>query len=187
MCWWHFLSSILQEHTRASLYLLSSRFQDTDQKHVWILLIQTSVFNKDSSVMSLHLQENTCVLTVRCRRMNPHSTLPKNPQRFSRRPELGEATALGFSGVSAVLSSVFPPVLSCSLTSEYKQETFPRADTTQRKSEYSQSGTLLLTREPSWALFFLWWTSKNRDMQLHCLQHNYIKHVLKSCLTWYVI
>lgn len=90
MCWWHFLSSILQEHTRASLYLLSTRFQDADQKHARILLTQTSVFNKDGSVMSLHLQEHTCVLTVPCRWMDPHSTLPKNPESFSHRPQSWE-------------------------------------------------------------------------------------------------
>lgn len=76
----------------------------------------------------------------RCRGMSSHSTLPKSPERFSHRPELGKATALGFGGVSTALSSVLPPVLSCSLTSEYKQESFPRADTTRRNWEYSFTG-----------------------------------------------
>lgn len=62
----------------------------TDQKHARILLTHTSVFNKDGSVMSLHLQERTWVLTVRCRWMNPHSTLPKNPESFSHRPKSWE-------------------------------------------------------------------------------------------------
>lgn len=90
MCPWHFLSSILQEHTRASLHLLSTRFQDTDRKHPPILLPQTSAFNKVGSVVSLHLQEHTCVLTVRYRWLNPHSTLPKEPQSVSHRPQRWE-------------------------------------------------------------------------------------------------
>lgn len=166
---WYFLSSILQEHSQASLYSLATRFQDTDQKHARVLLTHTSVFNNHGSVRSLHLRERTCVLTVRCRWMNPHSTLPppkqkrKNPEGFfTQTTELGKATALGFSGVSTVLSSVFPPGLSCSLTSEYKQETFPSTDTTQSKSEYSQSGTRL--GAIGGPLFFLWWTSTNIDL-----------------------
>lgn len=43
--------------------------------------------------------------------------------------ESAKPTALRFTGVTTVLSSVFSHVLSCSLTSESKQEALHRADT----------------------------------------------------------
>lgn len=71
---------------------------------------------------------------------------PKNPEVLTQTTDLGKATALGFSWVSAVLSSVFPPVLSCSLASEYKQETFPSADTTQKVGIFSKRNTFTSRR-----------------------------------------
>lgn len=45
--------------------------------------------------------------------------------------ELGKPTALRFTGVTNVLSSMFPHILSCSLTSASKQEASHMGDTMQ--------------------------------------------------------
>lgn len=109
----------------------------------------------------------------RCRGMSSHSTLPKSPERFSHRPELGKATALGFGGVSTVLSSVLPPVLSCSLTSEYKQESFPRANTTRRKWEYSFTGQRAIIGAFKKKKSFLDFKLGNGGIYLDGLWHNH--------------
>lgn len=63
-----------------------------------------------------------------------------------------------FSRVSSVLSSVFPPALSCSLTSEHKQEAPRRADTSLQLSHagsQSPNGSARSKRAVTQDLFVL--------------------------------
>lgn len=106
MCLWHFLSNVLQEHTEP----LSSL----------------------GSIFPTHCPHSTL-----SNRSKPHCTAVVSSEKLPKQVSsiaAGSgrrfgAAVLRFSRVSRVLSSVFPPALSCSLTSEHKQEASRGADT----------------------------------------------------------
>lgn len=115
MCLWHFLSNILQEHTEP-LSLLGSIFP-TRCPH---------------STLCTHSKPH-CTPMMSSETSKATAAWPKTLVYSCRLSQtiwsVSQAAVLRFSRVSRVLSSVFPPALSCSLTSEHKQEALHRADT----------------------------------------------------------